>query len=133
MLIGLCLIRSFPLLFQTSGVTFVSCGKMLVRRLICLELKSLHIRMCKGAHQHTDHFQDHFIFFLFFSIFSLLRNSIPSGDSGQYSLSFISLAMHDVMVAWQPRMQHALTGWMANACSALDLTALMIFVCFFVS
>ena len=45
-------------------------GKMCVRMLICLELKSLHIPMCKGAHRHADHFQDHFIIFLFL-VFSL--------------------------------------------------------------
>ena len=55
-------------------------------------------------------------------------NSIPSGDSGQYSLSHISLAMHDVMVAWQHRTQHAVIGWVASACSALDLTTLRVFV-----
>ena len=109
----------------------MSWVKMRVRMLFRLELKSLHVRMCKGAHRQAD--QDHFIFFLFFKYFlSVVRNSIPSGDSGQYSLSSISLAMHDVMVAQQPRMQHAVTGWMASACSALDLTALMIFVFLFI-
>ena len=56
------------------------------------------------------------------------RNSIPSEDSRQYSLSPIVLAMHDVMVARQHRMQHAVIGWLASACSALDLTALRVFV-----
>ena len=39
------------------------------------------------------------IIFLFLVFFSVVRNSIPFGDSGQYSLSSISLAMHDVMTA----------------------------------
>ena len=46
----------------------------------------------------TKCFRDHFIlFFCFFSVFAIVRNSILSGDSGQYSLSSISLSMHDVM------------------------------------
>ena len=80
----------------------MSWGKMRIRMQICLELKSLHVRTCKGAHRHwhADLFQNHFIFFSVFQYFlSVVRNSIPSGDSGQYSLSSISLAMHDVMVA----------------------------------
>ena len=48
----------------------------------------------------TKCFRDHFIFFFCFLCFlSVDRNSIPSGDSGQYSLSSISLSMHDVMAA----------------------------------
>ena len=51
----------------------MSWGKMCVQMQICLELKSLHVRTCKGAHRHrhADHFQDHFVFFLFFLVFSL--------------------------------------------------------------
>ena len=50
----------------------LSWGKMRVPMLICLEVKSLHIRTCTDTieHRHTDHFQDHFIFFLFL-VFSL--------------------------------------------------------------
>ena len=57
----------------SSTLIQMSWGKMRVRMRICLELKSLHVQTCTDVieHRHADHFQDHFVFLLFFSILSL--------------------------------------------------------------